>query len=92
VRILFQGVEGLVWLVLVSATGLSWWLGADRGLGAGTAPATVTGMILLVAFIKVRLVIRHFMEIRRAPLVLKLLCDAWILIVATTIMGLYLFA
>ena len=72
------------------ATGVSWWLGTLDEV-SGIASATTTSVLLvLVAFFKVRLVISHFMEVRHAPMALKLLCDAWVVGVCSLVIGLYL--
>lgn len=76
-----------VWLILVLATGISWWLGTDHGVDART---TATVMVLIVAFVKVRFVGLYFMELRHAPLPLRLLFEAWVLVVCATVIGLYL--
>ena len=79
-----------IWLLLVAATGLSWWMGSDGG-----APETdfrlVSTVLIAVAFIKVRFVLRYFMEVRTAALPLKLLADAWVVIVCGTVLALYWF-
>lgn len=76
-----------VWLLLVGATALSWWM------GTGTQDASnvhqIATLLILVAFIKVRFVIRYFMEVRSAPLALKLATDAWVVLVAGAILTLY---
>jgi len=46
--------------------------------------------IMLIAAVKVWLVIRYFMEVRRAPLALRLVCDGWLLAVTALIMTVYL--
>jgi hypothetical protein len=46
--------------------------------------------IMLIAAIKVRLVMRHFMEVRRAPLALQFICDGWLLAVTALILTVYL--
>lgn len=80
-----------IWLILMVATGVSWWLGTLDEV-SGFASATTTSVLLvLVAFFKVRLVISHFMEVRHAPMALRLLCDAWIVGVCSLVIGLYLF-
>jgi len=65
-----------IWVLLVLATVYSWWVGADDSAGAdGQQLATVS--ILAVAFVKVRFVGMHFMELRHAPLPLRGLFHAW---------------
>jgi hypothetical protein len=80
----------LVWLLLISATGLSWVLGTDQTGAAFATHGKQTVAIILVAFFKVRLVIRYFMEVRTAPLMLRLACDAWIVLVCGVVLLLYL--
>lgn len=77
-----------IWLLLVAATGLSWWMGSDGG-GPGTDVRLVSSALIAVAFIKVRFVLRYFMEVRTAALPLKLLADAWVPIVCGAVLALY---
>lgn len=63
-----------VWLGLVAAAALSWWLGADHGLGAGNG-AVVAVVVIGVA--KAWVVGRVFMELHAAPAVLRRCFDAW---------------
>jgi len=77
-----------IWLLLVAATGLSWWMGSDGGT-PGSDLRLVSSALIAVAFIKVRFVLRYFMEIRTAALPLKLLADAWVLIVCGAVLALY---
>jgi cytochrome c oxidase subunit IV len=69
----------LLWLVLLLATVVSWWLGSDRD-AADQASVLTTVAILAVAIVKCRLVIRNYMEVRYAPSWLRLTCDAWLLL------------
>ncbi len=65
-----------VWVVLMTATCAStWWLKS----GAATSMAA-TAAILVIAAVKVRLVMVHFMELKDAPLVWRLLFEAWAVI------------
>ena len=82
---LFQSFATLVWVVLMLATGLSWWLGTHQGSGSATI------VLMLVAFLKVRLIIMHFMEVRGAPLPLRLICEGWVIVTCSAVLGLYLF-
>lgn len=71
-----------VWLCLVAATGLSWWLGADHGIADRQA---ATAVILAISFTKIWLVSQWFMELRHAPPGLRLTFNAWILTVGTAL-------
>lgn len=81
-----------VWLVLVSATVLSWWLGFESAHGANAYRELIGIVILLVAFIKVRFIGMYFMELRDAPLPLRGLFDGYCLIVCAAVVGMYLWA
>jgi len=79
-----------VWLALVAATLLSWWAATSNGTGSAShISVSVTAGVLVMSFIKVRLVIMHFMEVRFAPLWLRLNCDAWLIVVLGMVFGFY---
>ena len=65
-----------VWAFLTLITIASWWIGRDTGV-AYHINAAITVSVLLIAFIKSRLVIRYFMEVRFAPSWLQWTCDGW---------------
>ncbi len=76
-----------LWLFLIAATVASWEFG--HGLGFGENIRLSTTAVIVIAFIKARMVILDFMEIRHAPPGLRLLLEAWTLVVATTLLALY---
>jgi hypothetical protein len=80
----------LVWIVLMLATGLSWWLGTGGPSGAPVSRYVANSLLLVIAFVKVRLIVRNFMEVERAPPGLRLAADAWVVAVSVTLMALYL--
>lgn len=65
---------GLVaaWAVLVALTLLSFWF-RDHGVG----PAAAVLVILALTFVKVYMVGHSFMEVRRAPRILRLVFATW---------------
>lgn len=77
----------LVWVVLVGATIVSWILGTDHG-GAGHRTASL--LVILVAFVKLRLVGLHFMELRDAPPALRGIFEGYCVVVCGLVLGLYL--
>jgi heme/copper-type cytochrome/quinol oxidase subunit 4 len=76
----------IVWAALMLATCASTWLLSMNSV----TPEVATVTIMVIAAIKVRLVMRHFMEVRRAPLALQLVCDCWLLAVTALILTVYL--
>jgi hypothetical protein len=78
-----------VWLILVLLTGFSWWLSTSGTVPRGSGPSLATASMFLVGFVKVRMVGMHFMELKRAPLPLRLLFEFWALGTSVAIVGLY---
>lgn len=72
-----------VWLVLVAATGTSWILATpDRSSNSAAA------VLLVIAFIKVRMIGLHFMGIRQAPAPLRALFEGYVLVVLFMLLSL----
>lgn len=80
----FRNPSNRAWLVLVIATGITWWLGE---IGAAGTAAIVA--MLFIAFVKGRLVILDFMELREAPLFWRTLLEGWMVLVAGLILLAY---
>lgn len=80
----FRNPAHRAWGVLMIATGITWWLGETGA--AGTAAIVA---MLLIAFVKGRLVILDFMELRHAPLMWRLLLEGWMLLVSGLILLAY---
>jgi len=78
-----------VWLFLVAATLFSWWAATSSNGGGSQISVAITASVLLMSFVKVRLILTHFMEVRFAPLWLRLSCDAWLILVIATAFGFY---
>jgi heme/copper-type cytochrome/quinol oxidase subunit 4 len=73
--LLFSPVS-FVWMLLMLATCAStWWLKS----GASTSMAA-TAAILVIAAVKVRLVIIHFMELKDAPWKWRAFFEAWVVV------------
>ena len=82
--IFFLNPANRAWLVLLVATGATWWLGEVGAAGTGAILA-----MLAIAFIKGRLVILDFMELRGAPLMWRLLLEGWLILVGSLILLAY---
>jgi hypothetical protein len=81
---LFLNPANRAWLVLLVATGATWWLGEVGAAGTGAILA-----MLAITFIKGRLVILDFMELRGAPLMWRLLLEGWLILVGGLILLAY---
>lgn len=86
-----RNTQTYVWAFLTAITIVSWWLSHSGG-SAHTINATVTFGVLSIAFIKVRFVMWHFMDVKTAPAWLKKTCGGWLLGLAVIIFALYGFA
>ena len=76
----------LIWAALMVATCAStWWLSKDA-----VAPTVATVAIVLIAAVKIRFVLLHFMELRDAPRAWRAVFEAWVVVVTAVIVGLYL--
>jgi len=75
----------VAWIALMGATALSWYLGD----GHGPARLATVG-VLVVAFVKVHLVGRYFMELKDAPRILYGVFAAWNIVVCSVLITLYL--
>jgi hypothetical protein len=78
-----------VWALLSILTVVSCWLASQVIGGDGGAYRLMTLGVLALALVKVRLVIRHFMEVRSGPRWLRRACDAWLLCVFGMILAFY---
>ena len=82
----------LTWLVLCAITIGTWWLApGHRGGGSAVASVPITVAVVLLGFIKGRLIIRTFMEVRTAPRWLRLATDGWLVVLWAAILGIYLY-
>jgi hypothetical protein len=82
-----RSAPAITWLILVAATFISLVVGSDHGLHDRDVVAAV---LLVVAFAKVSLVGRHFMELHVAAPALRRSFDAYVLVVCTTLVVLVL--
>ena len=76
----------IVWAVLCALTLGYLWLDHSAGFAASTV---VTAAAIVIALVKVRIIFREFMEVRHAPVLLCRLTDAWIAIMAVSLLGSY---
>jgi hypothetical protein len=79
----------LAWLLLVGATALSWEFG--HGVGFDNVHIA-SAFVIAVAFIKVRIVFFEFMELRDAPLGMRIAANVWTVVVCAVLIVLYLAA
>lgn len=79
-----------VWLALSAITLAQLGIGSV-GVRAGLAPsAALAAGAIGIALIKVRIIIREFMEVRHAPVLLGRLTDLWVVLTGAMLLGAHL--
>jgi hypothetical protein len=81
----------LVWLVLSAITVA--YLQIDHSAekhGVRTASGVASVSAIVLALVKVRIILREFMEVREAPRVLCLAADGMVVVMAVVMLGAYL--
>ena len=79
-----------VWILVSAIAIVSWFLGPAHTHGPVAASAPITITLLAMAFIKARLIIGYFMEVRTAPVWLRLATDAWLVVLWGAVLAIYL--
>ncbi|CAN5559641.1 cytochrome C oxidase subunit IV family protein [soil metagenome] len=80
-----------VWVALSVITVISWWLGHGPARGDLVASVPITVAVLTLGLLKSRLIIRYFMEVRTAPIWLRIATDAWLIAFWGAVLGIYLY-
>ncbi|MCV7157965.1 cytochrome C oxidase subunit IV family protein [Mycolicibacterium brisbanense] len=68
---------------------MSWWIGPVRSPGIPHASVPITVVVLALGAIKCRMVIRYFMEVRSAPMWLRVVTDAWLVLLWGAVLAIY---
>lgn len=79
-----------VWLTLCVITVASWWLSPARGAAAPTPSVVISIAVIVLGFIKSRLIIGYFMEVRTAPTWLRAATDTWLVVLWLAVLVIYL--
>jgi hypothetical protein len=77
----------LSWGFLVCASIATGLLIEGEGLDARSA----VSLILLIAVVKVRMIVLHYMELKHAPLRWRLVFELWPVVAASLILGIWFF-
>lgn len=85
---LMRGRVTAIWGLVVAATMLTFMISFDQSI------SDEIGMILImvVAFVKVRLIGLYFMELREAPTLLRSVFEIYCSVACAVLIGFYLFA
>ena len=78
-----------VWLTLSAITITQLGVGSVDGGHALRPNAAITAGAIGIALVKVRIIIREFMEVRHAPVLLCRLTDLWVVLAGVSLLGCY---
>lgn len=76
-----------IWVLLLLATAVTWWLGESRQVGHGTMTPVL--VIYALATFKGLWVMADFMDLRHAPALWRRLLVGWLLVVTSLILLAY---
>jgi Prokaryotic Cytochrome C oxidase subunit IV len=79
----------IVWAALTTITLLSWGIGSSHGSGTIRPDAAVALGAIAITLIKVRVIVREFMDVRSAPKKLKTVTDAWLITFGLAMLAAY---
>ena len=80
----------VVWVALTVITVSSWWLAPGHVANAATASIPITVAAIVLGLFKSRFIIRYFMEVNSAPIWLRRSTDAWLAILWSSVLIIYL--
>lgn len=80
----------LVWLGLSLISALQLWLSSSNDKAVLEPSFAITFSVIAMALIKVRFIVREFMETRHAPPLFSNLTDLWLLLTGVMLIGIYL--
>jgi Prokaryotic Cytochrome C oxidase subunit IV len=78
-----------IWLILILASFLTWWLGTNDSRDQLSDRVMIVAVVV-IAFLKAYLVGMEFMEVRGAPALLRGLLTGWVGLLAVAVTTLYL--
>jgi cytochrome c oxidase subunit IV len=78
-----------VWLALSAITLTQLGVGSADGGDVLVPNAAITVGAIGIALVKVRIILREFMEVRHAPVLLGRLTDLWVVLAGVSLLGCY---
>lgn len=83
---LLRNPVSIVWIVLMVGTCISTWVLSTEAF----VPVVATVGVFVIAAVKIHFVMSYFMELRDAPVRVRLVFEAWIVVAVAMILGIYL--
>ena len=85
----FERICTIVWIVLLFLTIISGVISERIFMPSDLSRGTAAVILLSIAFLKIRLIIIHFMEIGHAALPLRILLEVWVFATFSILLFLY---
>jgi hypothetical protein len=85
----FEKRSIVAWLALSAITLTQLGVGSLDGPDALRPNAAFTAGAIVIALVKVRVILREFMEVRHAPVLLCRLTDLWVVFAGVSLLGCY---
>ena len=76
-----------IWLALSAITLLQLGVGSLDGRAALAGSSAIAAAVVAVALVKVRIILREFMEVRHAPVLLGRVTDLWIVLTGAILLA-----
>jgi heme/copper-type cytochrome/quinol oxidase subunit 4 len=86
---LFRSKSTPIWGLLFSATCLSWVLRSCNVFRTGLSWELTGLAVMLIAMVKIRFILNHFMELQRAPWIWRAVFETWIATVGIALVTVY---
>jgi caa(3)-type oxidase subunit IV len=86
---LFKSKATPIWALLFSATCVSWALASYHASRSRGSPGLASIAVMLIAMVKIRFVLIHFMELKRAPWIWRAFFEAWVVILGIALVTTY---
>jgi len=79
-----------IWVLLFAATCVSRAVGPYHAFRSGLSLRLASLAVMLIAMVKIRFVLIHFMELKRAPLIWRAIFEAWAAFLGIALAATYL--
>ena len=76
-----------IWLALSAITLLQLGVGSLDGRAALAGRSAISASVIGIALIKVRIILREFMEVRHAPVLLGRITDLWVVLTGAILLA-----
>ena len=78
-----------VWLAIFAVSSVSWLL-SNFSMELGSfSDKHLSQLLVVLGFLKIWMIVHHFMEIKHAPRYLKIFCEGWVALSCISILSIF---